>query len=65
MTTHNLETSIFALVPYVALVLEGNVTEKTKDGDIIETKLVKYRVDSSGYDRKANLTTIVVREIVP
>jgi hypothetical protein len=65
MTTHNLENSMFGLVPYVAMVLDGDFTDKIKEGDEIKTKLVSYRVDSLGFDKKINMTTVVVREIVP
>jgi hypothetical protein len=61
---HKIEDSLVGLVPYVAIVLDGDFTKKIKENDTIETRLVKYRVDSLGFDKKLNMTTMVVREIV-
>jgi hypothetical protein len=65
MAIHKIIESVFGLVPYVAMVLEGDCTKFIKENDEIKTKLVKYRVDSLSFDAKLNITTIVVREICP
>lgn len=65
MTTHNLENSMFGVVPFVAIVLDGDFTDKIKEKDEIQTRLVKYRVEGCGYDEKNEVTTVMVREIVP
>jgi len=65
MVTHKIKDSIIGLVPYVAIVLEGDFTKKIKAKDMVQTGLVKYRVDSLGFDKKAGITTMMVREIVP
>lgn len=53
------------LVPFVAIVLEGDWTAKLKEKDEIETNLVKYRIDSLGFDLKTNMTSVLVKEISP
>jgi hypothetical protein len=64
MAKHKMKSEIFGLVPCVALVLEGDYTGIINPNDEIETPLVHYRVDSLGYDKQIDRTTVLVREIV-
>ena len=62
---HEISTEIYALVPYVSLVLNGDYTNIINPKDEIKTKVVRYRVDSLVFDELINKTICIVREIVP
>jgi hypothetical protein len=62
---HEMSPEVFALVPYISLVLNGDYTGIINPKDEIRTKVVSYRVDSLAYNGLMDKTICVVREIVP
>jgi hypothetical protein len=63
MTIHKIEDAKIKLVPFLVMVLDGDVTKTFKEGDFIKTSLVKYKIDGADFDERVNATSVIVKEV--